>query len=130
MNPTVIDALDKIGWPEWREQDGARLRVHPHNLYGYVIEQDLYGWRYVFRGCATDALIETHLREWLARSDLLISFVPVQHSKAWEACRFDGEYLDRNIDGHWGWTGESAFDFPTYIEAVARAVLAVAIPKP
>jgi hypothetical protein len=113
MNPTVIDALDKIGWPD-------HLRLSLGRVY-----LTMPGVEYGGEDSIVNAVASTHLRETLAKLDDTISIVPVSGGLWWEAVQAPDIYLAYTIVNGWHWTDADAHDFDSYAECAARAVLAV-----
>jgi len=101
MNPTVIEALDKIGWPEWHFDTNwgvYRERLRKAKV-GWAIDRFYldFGKRWKHHTKLAEAvaiaLIEKHLREWLEKRGI--------------------------------WVGL----FADYLHALASAVLAAVLPK-
>ena len=137
MNPIVIEALDKIGWPEWHFDTNwgvYRERLRKAKV-GWAIDRFVLDfvkrWKHHTKlaEAVAIALIEKHLRETLAKLDDTISIVPVSGGLWWEAVQAPDIYLAYTIVNGWHWTDADAHDFDSYAECAARAVLAVATPK-
>jgi hypothetical protein len=124
MNTRVIEALDKAGWPEWdyRPRSGSAESVCPSRilkLFGsdFVDAGTSGGTFFYMHPTHAQALIERHLREWLAVRYVHIepSFDENGHLECYRAWRREADDPDCI----------SCFDTaPTYLAALAEAVIA------